>query len=190
MNMFSYTAFDGFELISQGKIQDVAFEVKKRFKANHQARILIFSDATGRQIDIDLSGTDKEMHERLRIYDSVESSVRTGAGRPKLGVKPREISLLPQHWEWLINQEGGASSTIRRLIDEKMKTALSGKETIKKSQEVTYKFLTSIAGDLPQFEEAIRFLYRQDKKKFKGLISSWPPDLVKHALYLSKDAFE
>ena len=75
-----------------------------------------------------------------------------GAGRPKLGVVAREISLLPQHWEWLLVQDG--------------------------------------AGNLPNFEEAVRFLYRKDKKKFTELIAAWPKDVVKHANQLSNGVFE
>jgi hypothetical protein len=41
-----------------------------------------------------------------------------GPGRPKLGVVAREVTLLPQHWEWLAKQNGGASVALRRLIDD------------------------------------------------------------------------
>ena len=40
-----------------------------------------------------------------------------GAGRPRLGVVAREVTLLPRHWEWLRRQPGGASATLRRLVD-------------------------------------------------------------------------
>lgn len=39
-------------------------------------------------------------------------------GRPTLGVQPIEITLLPIHLEWLSRQAGGASATVRRLIEE------------------------------------------------------------------------
>jgi hypothetical protein len=124
----------------------------------------------------------------LKVYSQQESRPNTGAGRPKLGVVPREISLLPHHWEWLINQDGGSSAVIRNLIDEKIKNHTTNK--IKNSQEKTYKFLSAIAGNLPNFEEAVRFLYRKDKKKFTELISSWPKDIIKHSINLSHDTFE
>lgn len=111
-------------------------------------------------------------------------------GRPKLGVIPREISLLPSHWEWLNSQAGGASATIRLLIDEKIKLSSSDKMKAKNAQEVTYKFLSAIAGDLPNFEESIRYLYRTDRKKFSELVASWPQDVVAHALTLAANAFE
>jgi hypothetical protein len=39
-------------------------------------------------------------------------------GRPRLGVVAREVTLLPQHWEWLSQQPGGASLTLRKLVEE------------------------------------------------------------------------
>jgi hypothetical protein len=38
-------------------------------------------------------------------------------GRPRLGVVAREITLLPGHWEWLARQPGGASGTLRQLVE-------------------------------------------------------------------------
>lgn len=189
--MFKYTAFDGFNLISTGAIEDVALGVRKHLKSNKDSAILIFSDSSGKQMDLDLSGSEKDVLERLKIFKNLELGVvSTGPGRPKLGVVAREISLLPSHWEWLSNQPGGSSSTIRSLIEEKMKNAISGKLKVKIAQETVYKFLHAIAGNLPNFEEAIRYLYRKDEKKFKDLISEWPNDLVKHTLALASDVFE
>lgn len=185
--MFSYTAFDGFDILCQGSIQSVALSIKQRLKEHKTARVLIFSDITGRQIDLDLSGSEKQVLERLKMYSEPESSLKSAAGRPKLGVVPREISLLPRHWEWLINQDGGASAVIRNLIDEKMRSRPS--DQIKMAQERTYKFLSALAGDLPHFEEAIRFLYRRDRKKIFELVSVWPKDVVKHAIFLAGEIF-
>ncbi len=186
--MFSYTVFADFRFITQGSLESVALSLKKKFKEPNSASILIFSDLTGRQIDLDLSGTDKQILDRLKVYSQQETQSNTGAGRPKLGVVPREISLLPIHWEWLINQDGGSSAVIRNLIDEKIKNRSIDK--IKNSQERTYKFLSALAGNLPNFEEATRFLYRKDKRKFTELISSWPKDIAKHATHLSREVFE
>ena len=47
----------------------------------------------------------------------VPKSMR-GPGRPKLGVVSREVTLLPRHWAWLASQSGGASATLRKLIDQ------------------------------------------------------------------------
>ena len=37
-----------------------------------------------------------------------------GRGRPKLGVVAREVTLLPEHWDWLAAQPGGASVALRK----------------------------------------------------------------------------
>jgi uncharacterized protein len=188
--MFNYTAFDGFNIISQGGIEEVALEVRQHLKLNRDTRLLIFSDFSGKQMDFDLSGSEKDILERLKIFKTPElTSSQSGPGRPKLGVVPREISLLPSHWEWLSTQPGGASSTIRRLVEEKLKLPPTGKDKSKQAQETVYTFLNAIAGDLPHFEEALRFLYRKDKKKFKEIISSWPADLLKHTMTLASDVF-
>ncbi len=188
--MFTYTAFDGFQLLSRGSLEKIALDVKKRLKANREARILIFSDLTGRQIDLDLSGTENDVIDRLKVYAPQRQEEQRGAGRPRLGVVPREISLLPRHWEWLANQEGGASATIRSLIDEKNMVVLQEKYRIKQAQEGTYKFLSAIAGNLPNFEEATRFLFRKDKVKFEEFITNWHEDIKKYALTLSKEVFK
>jgi len=188
--MFNYSAFDGFSLISRGNIEEVALEVKKYTKSHRDARILVFSDSSGKQMDIDFRGSEKEILERLKVFKPQELSAQPhGPGRPKLGVVTREISLLPQQWEWLSIQSGGASAALRRLVDEKMKRIASGKDKVKQAQEVVYSFLSAIAGDLPHFEDAIRFLYRKDQKKFLALVSAWPGDIATHAMLLAGELF-
>lgn len=187
--MYTYTAFEGFKKLISSDLEEVLLFVKKRLKLKKEVQILIFSDLTGRQMDFDLSGGEEDIIERHKIYTTKNVSHEIKVGRPKLGVVPREISLLPTHWEWLNNQQGGTSLTIRQLIDEKIKFKLTEKFKIEKSQNATYKFLSSIAGNLPNYEEAIRYLYRSDRKRFIELISSWHKDIVAHATSLAKDAF-
>ena len=78
--------------------------------------ILIFDDATGQQIDLDLRGDDDEVLARLAPagIEAAGPSGPRGRGRPKLGVTAREVTLLPRQWEWLGAQPGGASATLRR----------------------------------------------------------------------------
>ena len=186
----TYTAFDGFHKLITDSLEEVLLVVKKRLKSHREAQILIFSDLTGKQMDFDLSGSSDDILERYKIFKAQAVPAQSVVGRPKLGVVAREISLLPQQWEWLNQQTGGSSAAIRLLIDEKMKINLSSeKMKTKMAQEVTYKFLSAIAGDLPHFEEAIRFLYRADRKKFMEMTLSWEVDIVEHALKLAKDVF-
>ena len=114
------TAFVGPRLLLAGALIDVALAVKA---AAHEATdpILVFDDATGRVIDLDLRGSKADILARLPkiLSDGVvspsprdepaedtQSLEKRGRGRPKLGVVPREVTLLPRHWDWLATQPG------------------------------------------------------------------------------------
>jgi hypothetical protein len=104
-----------------------------------------------------------------------------GPGRPKLGVVAREVTLLPRHWEWLAAQPGGASVTLRKLVEIARKRDQNlGK--IRQAQEAAYSFTVAVAGDLPGFEEASRALFAWDLDRFSQLIAAWPADVRDHAL--------
>ncbi len=187
----SYTAFDGQKLIFQGTLEEVVLKVKKRQQAYPNGSLLVFSDATGKQMDFDLRGSEKEILQRLETFISpnLKTPSASGPGRPKLGVVAREVSLLPRHWEWLSTQSEGASGTIRRLIDS-ARTATTPASRLKQYQERTYKFMEAIAGNLPGYEEALRALYSKNKTKFKDHISSWPQDVRTHASELANPVFD
>jgi hypothetical protein len=101
----------------------------------------------------------------------------------------REVSLLPRHWEWLATQTGGASATLRNLVEEAKKKSANGNQ-IKQAQERTYKFMSVIAGDFEGYEEALRALYKRDKKTFLAQIHGWPDDVKNHAVEIATPAFE
>ncbi|HKQ30957.1 MAG TPA: DUF2239 family protein, partial [Burkholderiales bacterium] len=111
-----------------------------------------------------------------------------GPGRPKLGVVSREVSLLPRHWEWLVAQSGGASAVLRRLVEEARKKSTAG-DTVKQAQERTYSFMSVIAGDYEGYEEALRALYRRNKKDFLTHVRKWPTDVKSHAMKLARKVF-
>lgn len=187
----TYTAFEGHRILIQGRLDEVALRVKHRTKTDPSAAILIFSDLTGKEMDFDLRGSDKEILSRLLMYLTPKGEISAppvGPGRPKLGVVAREVSLLPQHWEWLSTQSGGASATLRRLVEDAKKSA-SGKDLIKQAQERAYKFMSAMAGNLPYYEESLRALFAKDKKKFKECVVDWPKDVRQHALSLAAPVF-
>jgi len=189
METQTYTAFIGHRLLAQGDLVKVALKVKRKLKDDAQASILIFSDLTGKQMDFDLRGTEKEVEDRLQKFVAGEpDNSNQGRGRPKLGVVAREVSLLPRHWEWLSTQTGGASATIRLLIDDARKKT-SGRDVIKQSLERTHAFMTSIGGDLPGYEEALRALYAKDEGKFHKQLLHWPTHVKEHAHKLAAAAF-
>lgn len=97
-------------------------------------------------------------------------------GRPRLGVVAREVTLLPRHWDWLAAQPGGASVTLRRLVETARKSGVAATER-RIAQDAAYRVMTTLAGDLPKYEDALRALYAGDRERFEDLISAWPADV-------------
>lgn len=109
---------------------------------------------------------------------------KTTRGRPKLGVVAREVTLLPRQWEWLATQPGGASATLRRLVDDARK-AIHPRQRRRAAQEAAYRFMQAIAGDLPGYEEATRALFADDRLAFEERIGPWPEDIRIYAVRLA-----
>jgi hypothetical protein len=103
-------------------------------------------------------------------------------------VVAREITLLPRHWDWLAQQKGGASVVIRRLVDEARRNGEDGNR-IRLAQEAAYRFMSTMAGNRPHYEEAIRALFANDAPRFEKLIAEWPADVRDHAAMLATSAF-
>ena len=92
---------------------------------------------------------------------------------PKLGVVPREVTLLPRHWDWLAAQPGGASVALRKLVEQARRDN-EVRDRKRERQEAAYLFMCSLAGNLPGFEEATRALYADDRKRYAEQVASWP----------------
>lgn len=123
------------------------------------------------------------------VLPNTNQSPQRGPGRPKLGVVSREVTLLPRHWDWLNSQPGGASVALRKLVEEARRVN-NKRDKVRCSQEVTYRFISVIAGDLPGFEESTRALFAGAPERFNDLMVSWPVDIRDHARKLAKAAFE
>jgi hypothetical protein len=108
-------------------------------------------------------------------------------GRPKLGVTAREVTLLPRHWDWLASQPGGASATLRRLVDQARREA-GASDAMRQAQEATYRVMTTLAGDLPGYEDATRALFANDRPRFDQLTAGWPTDIGDYARELNAKA--
>lgn len=199
------TAFQGSRRLASGPLAEVVLAVKTASESNSNDALLVFDDANGRVIDLDLRGTSADVIDRLaqahpissgrfRARDGAastagsktESAEPRGRGRPKLGVVSREITLLPAQWEWLAAQPEGASSIIRKLVDEARRN--TGAQQKKAAQEATYQFMLAIAGDRPGYEEATRALFAHDYAKLEQLIKKWPQDIKAYILQLSAPA--
>jgi hypothetical protein len=184
-------AFDDDRCIASGDIVDVAIRVKQTLSAHPKALILLFDIDTSRPVEIDFRGSIVDVTARLRESLSDESTdkpVPRGPGRPKLGVIAREVTLLPRHWEWLAAQPGGASVTLRKLIEDARRTT-SVKDYERGLQESVHRFMTAMAGDRPHYEEALRALYANDSQRFATSIADWPCDVRRHAERLTSDLF-
>lgn len=181
--MSDCTAFSGNRCVAKGSNLQVALELKRLGLTEN---ILIFEDATGRQIDFDLSGDESDIARRL-VGPGTEEAPR-GRGRPRLGVVSREVTLLPRHWEWLGRQRGGASAALRRLIDE-ARTADIPDKRVDAARARADRFMLAMLGDQPGYEEASRALYAGDRQRFDQMSAAWPADLRDHARMLAEEAF-
>jgi len=171
----SFTAFVGTERLVRGGLEEVLRRTKRKLDADPELRVLIFEDASGKQVDFDFRGSVEQVVARARP----EAPERAGPGRPKLGVVSREVSLLPRHWEWLERHPQGISAAIRRLVDDARKRA-PDEDRAREARAAASRFMWVMAGDLPKFEEASRALFASHKLRFTELTRFWPKDVREH----------
>lgn len=193
-----HTAFEGHRLLARGPLADVALAVRQTMAAGGDAAILVFDDHSGKQVDLDLRGDEAQI--RLRYppplatapattptpaneADTADAAPR-GRGRPKLGVVPREVTLLPRHWDWLGAQPGGASVALRKLVEQARRDN-DARDQQRQRQEAAYHFMSSMAGNLPGFEEATRALYANDRDRYTRQLADWPQDVRDYAMALA-----
>jgi uncharacterized protein len=188
----SCTAFRGMVRIASGSLKEVALKAKAVIDADENARVLIFDDSSAHPVEMDFRGTPADVLGRLEKGVAAETEVSRpyrGPGRPKLGVVAREVTLLPRHWDWLNKQPGGASVTLRKLVEEARRGS-SAKELVRRSQETAYRFMVALAGNEEGFEEAACALFVGNKERFNQQIQTWPADVRDHARGLAAPAFE
>ncbi|HEU4816085.1 DUF2239 family protein [Janthinobacterium sp.] len=182
------TAFAGPHKVAAGTLHAVAQTLKELVTRDPDAQILIFDDASGSQVDLNLHGSLAEVLQRLpRVppsHDDAPPAIRT-AGRPKLGVVAREITLLPRHWEWLATQPGGASVALRKLVEHAQRGNKAHDEQ-RQAREAAYKVMSALAGDAPGFEEASRALFAGKQPAFLACVQAWPADVREHVLRLAQ----
>jgi hypothetical protein len=211
-------AFQGSACIATGELKTVALVAKNAIDAasltGNLSPVLIFNDATSDVIELDWRGTVAEFMAKFKaaallqdyqasqnppqrtlppetVQDtpSTDDAIARGRGRPKLGVVAREVTLLPRHWEWLATQTGGASVALRKLVEMARKES-ELKDRIRHASAVTYKFMSTMAGHEPGFEEASRALFAKNRALFEEITKNWPADVNIHLQKLSLKAFE
>lgn len=177
-------AFIGDECVARGPITEVARATKERL-GTAETTVLIFDATTSRPVEIDFRGTVEDVVARLTPQPA---DAPRGRGRPKLGVVGKEVTLLPRHWEWLDAQPGGASPTLRKLVEAARKES-AATQPAREARDSAYRFMLAMAGDEPGFEEATRALYAGRRDEFDALIEMWPCDVRDHAHELAAPSF-
>src|SRR3954469_1371602 len=163
----SYSAFSGFAHLGTGNLAEAWTACQAAPGA------LIYDRETGRVVDID-----------PRFPPDAEAP---RPGRPKLGVVPREVTLLPRHWDWLASQRGGASVALRKLVEEAMRDPKSRQRA---RRDALYRLATALVGNAPGYEEAMRALYAGDAEDFAAHIEAWPSDVRQVLTEMSEQAFD
>jgi hypothetical protein len=177
----TYTAFSGHTFLASGQLSELALKLKRISETAQN--ILIFNDQTGRQIDLDLSSSEQEIQQRYSETEAVKK-----VGRPKLGVISREITLQKKHWDWLDQQSSSASAVIRKLIDKELNDPTS-ESNIMLAKQATDRFMSAMLGDMPNYEEATRALYKDDRDIFLKLIQNYPTDLKEYLTLKTQNIF-
>ena len=175
------TAFVGPRIAASGALHEVALALH----AKGADSALVFSDATGSQVELDLRGDAQEVLARYAPPAAQAAPApERGRGRPRMGVVAREVTLLPEHWEWLSSQSGGASVVLRKLVLEAMRAG-GARDRMRRAQERSYRVMVALAGNRPGFEEAARALFANDLDRLRALVNAWPRDIREHVLRLA-----
>ena len=185
------TAFAGQRNVAAGALHAVAQSLTALVTRAPDAQILIVDDASGSQVDLNLHGSLAQVLQRLPRVAAQAMQVPAPAparmaGRPKLGVVAREITLLPRHWAWLATQPSGASVALRKRVEHAQRGSKAQDEQ-RQARDAAYQSRpTSSCARWPAmppgFEEASRAL-------FAGLLAcvqEWPDDVRTHVLQLAE----
>lgn len=165
-----YLAIYEQKFIARGDLNEIIHQVKL---IDQNIEPIVIEADNCKRIELNWHGDAQS------VIDNLPGSVAQPGrkrGRPKLGVISKEVTLLPRHWEWLAMQRGGASVTLRKLVDQAQKN-LSVEDIICIKQQQLDKFMMLFLGDSPGFEEASRALYRNSKVSFKQAITTWPEEI-------------
>ncbi len=177
----NYTAFVGGRRLASGSLSEVADALKTPLNDKAENAV-IFADDSGRTVDLDPRNPFAISPET--IEPPQPNAAKPTRGRPKLGVTAREVTLLPRHWEWLSAQPGGASAALRRLVDQARRDSVVG-DRLRAAREAAHRVMTTLAGNLPGYEEALRALYSGDRPGFIHRIAAWPEDVRSYVQQLA-----
>ena len=181
----AYTAFLEGRRLTAGPLYEVAVAVLRAQQAHPEGQLLVFSNASGQSADLDLRGGAEAVAARYTV--ATPTPAPKGRGRPKLGVVAREVTLLPEHWDWLVAQPGGASVTLRKLVHEARRNG-GDRDRTRQARDRAYHAMSTLAGDLAGFEEASRALFAGDPARLVVQMAAWPEDVRAYVLQLAEPA--
>jgi uncharacterized protein len=156
----SYLAFRGSELLSRGDLATVAQAIRSATSAEP---ILVLDAQTSHQVEIDFRSDPVAPTARLCTLRPVS----TAPPPPRPPNRP------------------GRPRALRKLIDEARRTHAAA-DARRAAQDSAYRFLTTLAGNLPGYEEALRALFAQDAAAFTHHTEPWPLALRDHARHLAR----
>ncbi len=178
-----HTAFLEGHRLATGPLHEVAVAVLRAQQTHPEAHPLVFSNATGQSADLDLRGGEEAV--AARYTAAAPAQAPKGRGRPKLGVVAREVTLLPEHWDWLAAQPGGASVALRKLVHEARRNSGDLDQT-RQARDRAYHAMSTLAGNLAGFEEASRALFAGDHERLVAQMAAWPKDVRTYVLQLAE----
>ena len=183
-------AFAGTRLVAEGDLAIVARAGREALDEEPTQAVLVFDSETSEPVEVDFRGSVDEVVARLGAGDQAPASppAPRSPGRPKLGVVAREVTLLPRHWEWLSTQPGGASVTLRKLVEAARRSS-GPSDRQRAARDASYRFMLAVAGNEPGFEEATRALWANDPGRFATLTEPWPVGVRDHVRELAAGAF-
>ncbi len=187
----SYIAFVGHQRLAEGDRQVIALAMHAHVQLEDSRDVQVFDLESGLPVQLDASGSEAELrarYPRKTAMGSVDATPSRSTGRSRPKAVAGTVTLLPRHWEWLESQPSGVSAALRRAVDGARKASVMH-DRARHAQDRTYRFLSSLAGDLPGFEETVRALYAADRTAFDTITARWPTDIAATATRISRDAF-
>jgi len=74
--------------------------------------------------------------------------------------------------------------TLRKLVEDARRANVD-RDQQRRANECAYHFMSSMAGDMPGFEEASRALFANDTAKFRQQTEAWPADIRDYVRFLA-----
>ena len=181
----SFTCFDGTRRLLTAALPEVALALKQAVAGGAAGPLLVFDNATGRSVDLDIRGSREDLLARLvgaGERQPAEAAPRARAAEAGRGGARGDLAAAPLGMARRAAR--GASVALRKLVEEARRSQ-SGRA--RQAQERAYHFMNAMAGDLPGFEEATRALFAGDREGFAERIAGWPTDVREHAAWLASD---